>query len=102
LFGGVLLISLFLLLLFRVARLVTNSSKGFSAMLALGLTLSMVVQALANVAVAVHLVPVTGLNLPMVSYGGTSLVFTCISFGIILSVSKNIEKLNLENSNQEQ
>ncbi len=98
LFGGMIIISLFLLLLFRVARLVTNSSKGFSAMLALGLTLSMVIQALTNMAVAVNLLPVTGLNLPLVSYGGTSLVFTCISFGIILSVSKNIEKLNLEGS----
>ena len=62
-------------------------------MLALGLTLSIVVQALANMAVAVHLLPVTGLTLPMVSYGGTSLIFTCISFGIILSVSKNIQKI---------
>ena len=96
LIGGVMIIGLYLLLLFRVARLVTNSSKGFSAMLALGLTLSMVIQALINIAVAVHLIPVTGQNLPMVSYGGTSLIFTCISFGIILSVSKNIEKLNLE------
>ena len=98
LFGGMIIISLFLLLLFRVARLVTNSSKGFSAMLALGLTLSMVIQALTNMAVAVNLLPVTGLNLPLVSYGGTSLIFTCISFGIILSVSKNIEKLSLEGS----
>ncbi len=96
LIGGVTIIGLYLLLLFRVARLVTNSSKGFSAMLALGLTLSMVIQALINIAVAVHLIPVTGQNLPLVSYGGTSLIFTCISFGIILSVSKNIEKLNME------
>ncbi len=96
LLGGVIIIGLYLLLLFRVARLVTNSSKGFSAMLALGLTLSMVIQALINIAVAVHLIPVTGQNLPMVSYGGTSLIFTCISFGIILSVSKNIEQLNME------
>ena len=87
------MLSLYLLLLFRVARLVTVSSKGFGAMLALGLTLSIVIQALANIAVTVHLVPVTGLTLPMVSYGGTSLIFTCISFGIILSVSKNIQKI---------
>ena len=91
--GGIFIISLYLLLLFRVARLVTVSTKGFGAMLALGLTLSIVNQALANVAVTVHLVPVTGLTLPMVSYGGTSLIFTCISFGIILSVSKNIQKI---------
>jgi len=93
LIGGLIILSLYLLLLFRVARLVTVSSKGFGAMLALGLTLSIVVQALANVAVTVHLVPVTGLTLPMVSYGGTSLIFTCISFGIILSISKNIQKI---------
>ncbi len=93
LIGGFAILSLYLLLLFRVARLVTVSSKGFGAMLALGLTLSIVIQAMANVAVTVHLVPVTGLTLPMLSYGGTSLIFTCISFGIILSVSKNIEKI---------
>ena len=93
LIGGFMVLSLYLLLLFRVARLVTVSSKGFGAMLALGLTLSIVIQAMANVAVTVHLVPVTGLTLPMLSYGGTSLIFTCISFGIILSVSKNIEKI---------
>jgi len=98
LLGGLFIISLFLLLLFRVTRLVTNSSKGFQAMLAIGLTLSLVIQALTNMAVAVHLLPVTGLNLPMVSYGGTSLIFTCISLGIILSVSKNIEKINLEST----
>jgi len=98
LLGGMIIIFLFLLLLFRVARLVTNSNKGFSAMLALGLTLAMVIQALMNMAVAVHLVPVTGLNMPVVSYGGTSLIFSCISFGIILSVSKNIEKLSLESN----
>jgi len=93
LIGGFAVLSLYLLLLFRVARLVTVSSKGFGAMLALGLTLNIVIQALANIAVTVHLVPVTGLTLPMVSYGGTSLIFTCISFGIILSVSKNIQKI---------
>ncbi len=93
LLGGFVIISLFLLLLFRVITLVTVSNKGFGAMLALGLTLNIVIQALANIAVTVHLVPVTGLALPMLSYGGTSLLFTCISFGIILSVSKNIQKI---------
>ena len=93
LLGGYIIIGLFLLLLFRVITLVTVSNKGFGAMLALGLTLNMVIQALANIAVTVHLVPVTGLTLPMISHGGTSLIFTCISFGIILSVSKNIQKI---------
>lgn len=53
--------------------------------------MSLTVQALANIAVAVNLVPVTGLTLPLISMGGTSMVFTCISLGMILSVSKFIE-----------
>lgn len=91
--GGIILIGLYVLLFFRTTRLVTKSSKSFGAMLAMGLSLSLVIQAMANIAVAVHLIPVTGLTMPMVSMGGTSLLFTCIAFGMILSVSKYIEKL---------
>jgi cell division protein FtsW len=58
--------------------------------------LMLTIQALANIAVSVHLVPSTGLTLPMISMGGTSLVFTSISLGMILSVSKFIE--NFESS----
>ena len=72
----------------------TRSPKTFGAMLSIGLCLSLVLQAYANIAVSIHLVPVTGLTLPMVSMGGTSIIFTCISFGIILSVSKYIERMN--------
>ncbi|MEO1435253.1 MAG: FtsW/RodA/SpoVE family cell cycle protein [Bacteroidota bacterium] len=92
LFGGLSVLLLYVLLFFRVVSLVTRSPKAFGAMLALGLCLILVFQALANMAVAVHLVPVTGLPLPMVSMGGTSLLFTCVSIGMILSVSKYIEK----------
>jgi cell division protein FtsW len=91
LFGAVLLMALFLLLFFRVVRLVTIGEKTFPAMLAMGLTLILVIQALANMAVAVNLVPVMGLPMPMVSMGGTSLWFSCIALGMILSVSKHIE-----------
>lgn len=90
-FGGALLISLYLLLFFRVTRLVTKSSKAFGAMVALGLSLLLIIQAYLNIAVSVNLVPVTGLTLPLVSMGGTSILFTCVSFGIILSVSKFME-----------
>ncbi|MEN0002621.1 MAG: FtsW/RodA/SpoVE family cell cycle protein [Bacteroidota bacterium] len=92
-FGGAIIIGLYLLLLFRVTRLVTKSSKAFGAMLAIGLAFSMTIQAFANIAVSVHLVPMTGLTLPMISMGGTSILFTSISFGIILSVSKYIESI---------
>ena len=84
--------ALYITLFLRAVSLVTRSPKAFGAMLALGLTLSLVLQALANMAVAVNLVPVTGLTLPLMSMGGTSIIFTCIAFGMILSVSKFIEK----------
>lgn len=56
------------------------------------------VQALANMAVSVGLVPVTGVTLPLVSMGGTSYIFTCFSIGIILSVARNVEMV--EGNNQ--
>lgn len=100
LIGGLLILSIYVLLMFRTIRLVTLSPKAFGAMLAIGLSISLVGQALANIAVNVHLVPVTGLTLPMLSMGGTSVIFTCIAFGMILSVSKYIEELK-ENQDQQ-
>ncbi len=91
--GGAAVIGLYLLLFFRVTRLITKSPKAFGAMVALGLGVSIVVQAFVNVAVSVNLLPVTGITLPMISMGGTSLLFSCIAFGIILSVSKYIESV---------
>ncbi|RMD96034.1 MAG: hypothetical protein D6816_19470, partial [Bacteroidetes bacterium] len=75
-----------------ITRLVVISEKSFGAMVAVGLGLNIVIQALANMAVSVHLVPVGGLTLPMVSWGGTSVLFSCIFFGIILSVSRFMEQ----------
>ncbi|MEM1324052.1 MAG: FtsW/RodA/SpoVE family cell cycle protein [Bacteroidota bacterium] len=91
LLGGFLIIGLYVMLFFRCVRIVTRSPKAFGSILVLGLGLYLVVQALANIAVSVHLVPVTGLTLPMVSMGGTSTIFSCIAFGMILSVSRYIE-----------
>lgn len=96
--GGFIIVLLYTILFFRVARLVTKSPKAFGAMLAMGLCLLLTFQAFANIAVSVHLVPVTGLALPMVSMGGTSTLFSCIAFGLILSVSKHIEAMNDQKS----
>ena len=63
----------------------------FGAFLAIGIGFSLVFQALINMAVAVHLFPVTGQTLPLISMGGTSIWLTSISIGIILSVSRHIE-----------
>ncbi|MEL7163477.1 MAG: FtsW/RodA/SpoVE family cell cycle protein, partial [Bacteroidota bacterium] len=92
--GGVALIGLYVLFFFRIVRLVTKSSKAFGAMVAFGIGMALLLQAFMNIAVNLDLVPVTGLTLPLVSMGGTSIIFTCISFGIILSVSKYIEAIN--------
>lgn len=92
--GGTAIILLYVLLFFRATRLVTKSPKAFGAMLVMGLSVSLILQAFINIAVAVHLVPVTGVTLPMLSMGGTSILFTCIAFGMILSVSKYIESVS--------
>lgn len=91
LLGAVGIMGIYLLMLYRCIRLVKKSPKTFGAMLAIGLCLNIVIQAFANIMVNVGLVPDTGVTLPIISLGGTSLIFTCISFGIILSVSRYIE-----------
>jgi cell division protein FtsW len=91
-FGGALVVALFLMLIFRCMRIVVESPKAFGALLALGLCFSMSFQAFVNMGVAVGLLPVTGLTIPLVSMGGTSLVFNSIAFGVILSVSRSIEE----------
>ena len=92
LIGAGLIIALYLWFFYRCVGIITRSPKTFGAMLVLGLGLLIVIQAFANMAVSVHLVPVTGLTLPMISMGGTSILSTCIAVGIILSVSKYIDK----------
>jgi cell division protein FtsW len=90
--GGALVLMLYMMLVIRTIRMVNKSPKAFGSMLAMGLTLSITIQAFAHIAVNVNLMPVTGLTLPFVSLGGTSLMFTGISLGIVLSVSRQIEK----------
>ncbi|GGC52051.1 cell division protein FtsW [Pedobacter quisquiliarum] len=92
--GGLVIIILYLVLLYRCVRIVTQSPKAFGALLAAGLSFSLTIQAFANMAVAVGLGPVTGVPLPLVSMGGTSMIFTSIAFGIILSVSRDVEENN--------
>lgn len=92
LIGALLLIVLYLFFLLRCIKLFTKSPGAFGAFLAVGLSFSLVVQALINMAVVVNLLPTTGVTLPMVSMGGTSLWFTSLAIGIILSVSRNVEK----------
>ncbi len=92
LIGGVLVMVLYLILLYRAIKIVSKIPRNFGAFLTIGVAFSLVFQAMINMGVAVHLLPVTGQTLPFVSMGGTSIWFTSISIGIILSVSKEVEK----------
>lgn len=88
LFGGIIVLFLFMVLLYRGMVTVARSERAFGGLLSAGLSFALVTQAFVNMGVAVGLGPVTGLPLPLVSMGGTSLLFTGVSLGIILSVSK--------------
>jgi cell division protein FtsW len=101
LLGGLVIIGLYLSLMWRCTGIVTKSPMAFGALLAMGLCLNLVIQAFSNIAVSVHLVPVTGLTLPFVSMGGTSILFTSVAFGIILSVSRYIELARKKQAMQE-
>jgi len=92
LIGGAFVVLLYMILLFRAVRIVTKIPRTFGAFLTIGVTFSLVFQALINMGVAVDLLPVTGQPLPLVSMGGTSVWFTSLSIGIILSVSKEVNK----------
>jgi cell division protein FtsW len=101
LLGGIPILLLYLILLYRAGVMLRKSTRAFPAFLAVGLTVGLVLQAMIHMAVAVNLLPVTGQPLPMISMGGTSMMFTCISLGMILSVSKGLNEQG-ENEGQEQ
>jgi cell division protein FtsW len=86
--GGLFVLFLYLAFLYRGLKTVMNSQGAFGGLLSAGLSFSLVLQAMVNMGVAVGLGPVTGLPLPMLSMGGTSLIFTGLSVGVILAVSR--------------
>ena len=92
--GGVGLILLYLILLFRAVKIMTKAENKFGGYIAFGLGFMLVFQALINMSVGVSLIPVTGQPLPLISMGGTSILFTCMSIGIILNVSRTVYKEN--------
>lgn len=92
LIGGAFILFVYLVFLYRCIRIFKRCPYAFGAFLALGLSFTLAIQAMANMAVTVNLFPVTGVTLPLVSMGGTSFIFTCLSIGIILSVARHVEK----------
>jgi cell division protein FtsW len=100
LIGGVSVLFLYLTLLYRGMRTAMESDRAYGGLLSAGLSFALVFQAMVNMGVAVGLGPITGLPLPLISMGGTSQLFTGISLGIILSVSRGqIDKIGTPNIN---
>jgi cell division protein FtsW len=88
LLGGLLVIGLFLALAWRGMRVAMNAPDTFGGLLALGITAWLTYQAFINIAVVVSLIPMTGMPLPFLSKGGTSLVVVLAAVGILLSISR--------------
>ena len=93
LLGAAFMLAIYLLFLYRCIRLYRKCPFAFGAFLSLALSFTLVIQAIANMGVNVGLFPNTGVTLPLVSMGGSSFIFTCLSIGIILSVARNVEQL---------
>ncbi len=91
--GASFMMFIYLLFLYRCIRLYRKCPFAFGAFLALALSFTLVIQAIANMGVAVNAFPNTGVTLPLVSMGGSSFLFTCLSIGIVLSVARNVEQL---------
>jgi cell division protein FtsW len=85
--GAFFVVFIYLVLFYRAGIIVRKSKTAFPAFLAVGLLLSLVMQAMINMGVATNVFPVTGQTLPLVSMGGTSIIFTSLSLGIILNIS---------------
>jgi len=100
LIGGAFVVLLYLILLHRAVKIVARAPGTFGSFLAIGVAFSLVFQAMINMGVAVNLLPVTGQTLPLVSMGGTSIWFTSLAIGIILSVSKELDRKDREQVNE--
>lgn len=101
LYGVLSIIGLYLMLFFRIIKVALKSKDEYATLVAIGIGASIMFPALINMMVSTKLMPVTGQNMPLLSMGGTSAWFTCIAFGVVLSISRENnkdEKDNLESS----
>ncbi len=90
--GGLIIIACFIVLIVRSLKMVLDSQRSFAALIVLGIAVSTTFQAFIHMGVSVGKLPVTGLTLPLVSMGGTSLIFNSIAFGVMLGVSRHIQE----------
>ena len=91
LFGAIAVLLLFALLIWRCMIIANNAKDQFGAMLVVGVMGHLAIQVILNVAVVTNTIPNTGISLPFISYGGSSVMFLLIEIGLVLSVARNIE-----------
>lgn len=91
LFGGILIILMFILLLWRMMIIANNAPDLFGGLLVVGVMAHIAIQVILNIAVVTNSMPNTGISLPFISYGGTSVLFLMAEIGIVLNVAKNIQ-----------
>lgn len=96
LFGAVCLILLFVLLIWRMMVIANNSQDLYGSLLVVGVMAQVAIQAILNIAVVTNTIPNTGVILPFVSYGGTSIIFLMAEMGLVLSVSRGIKLESIE------
>ncbi|MGN1313655.1 MAG: FtsW/RodA/SpoVE family cell cycle protein [Lachnospiraceae bacterium] len=91
LFGGICIIMMFVLLIWRLLVIASNASDLFGALLVVGVMAHIAIQVVLNIAVVTNTIPNTGISLPFISYGGSSLMFLLIEIGLVLSVGRGIQ-----------
>ena len=95
LFGGIAVIVMFLLLIWRLMIVANNAPDLFGALLVVGVMGHIAIQVILNIAVVTNTIPNTGISLPFISYGGSSVMFLLIEIGLVLSVAKGIRLKDL-------
>jgi cell division protein FtsW len=101
LFGGMLVITVYLMLFHRILLVIRKCSKPFPSLLLSGLLVLLMLQTFIHIGVSVGGLPVIGQNLPMISTGGTSIIITCMAFGMILAVSRVTEEKDRINAKEQ-
>lgn len=91
LFGAIAIILMFIMLLWRMMVIANNATDLFGAMLVVGVMGHIAIQAILNIAVVTNTIPNTGISLPFISYGGSSVMFLLVEIGLVLSVAKRIQ-----------
>jgi cell division protein FtsW len=100
-YGVLIIIGLYLMLFFRIIKVGLKSKDEYATLVAIGIGASIMFPAIINMMVSTKLMPVTGQNMPLLSMGGTSAWFTCIAFGVVLSISRENNRDQMDGNEED-